>query len=1087
MQFTMKRIELILVLLGLSVYCFSQAENAFQSSLQIIESADKLKSDGLYELALQKYKRVNRSDSNYYDALVKIAEIEFINHNYNKAIQCCKEGLSDYSGKTLNFYILLGKSYNKICMYDSALQVLEKGMHLFPNDDDIYFQAAFSSVARGNYAVAEQSYLYSIYNNPLRSDTYFELGKMYLKAGKPTRSVLYSTLAMALKTDSSSIKSYAFLNEMYTSANVLNDGQDCFPLTDQALSNPQGIRDREVIKIAHNEPVIHTIQWVLENMVISGFKPDELTVRLFRLLKLVSSSDKLKPFHYSILMSCQSKDLQKKAMDKEFEVKQFRQFLLSHLDSIRSYKKVKIQGVEKEYLHKYSSETGKIESIGNFKPDGYTKTGYWISFYPNGFKESEGLFEDDNMIGQWKYYSPNGFLYSVDHFVNNMRDGRRETYFADGKIRSVSNFKNGFEEGDQVGYYHCGVVKRKTSFQNGRLNGPVEEFYTNGKLFKKYGNLLGQAEGSYQTYFANGNVYYSFELINHIVEGGYVQNFFNGKPRIRGSYKNTERTGRWVYYYVNGAVRDSGMCENNNRVGIWNHFDHYGILRGSMNFSRYGLLDGNYFHYDYDKKMYYTTVNDRNKITEVIYYNKNGDEIHRQQIGSETTPAKGFFTDGAISHLGTYVYGEPNGEWQYFYRNGNLSKKETYQNGRTIGKSVEFYPFGKLFSETEFGDNNWQYVQYYWPNGNKKAEGAINGNDEKEGLWLYYYITGEISESVYFYDGYAIGFHSEYAPGGKKIFETKNNDEYTEYITYFDTLGIELLRNYLDSDDKQVEFTFKNGKPRCIYDLKCEKMEGNVTWYQTNGNVSSVVPYLNGIKSGLFKSFYSNGKLEEEGIYENGLKQGVWKTYFPDGSLKETGNYFNDEKDSVWTSFFDNGKISSTAEFKEGVVFGKLKYYDLSGLLAFQINFDEGGFESIQYEDEKGNLVVPVKINNDFIEVRTFYKSGKPSAILKFQNNILHGSQNLFYENGNPMCNLVYSNGSMHGTQKYFSSNASLEMYFNYQYGVIHGDFSYYNTQGKPVYNGKYHSGVKHGVFNYFKTNGTLDFTETWFGNYLID
>ena len=44
---------------------------------------------------------------------------------------------------------------------------------------------------------------------------------------------------------------------------------------------------------------------------------------------------------------------------------------------------------------------------------------------------------------------------------------------------------------------------------------------------------------------------------------------------------------------------------------------------------------------------------------------------------------------------------------------------------------------------------------------------------------------------------------------------------------------------------------------------------------------------INGLKEGLWKSYYSNGKLQSECNFINGLKEGLWKSYHSNGKLEQ--------------------------------------------------------------------------------------------------------------------------------------------------------------------------------------------------------
>jgi antitoxin component YwqK of YwqJK toxin-antitoxin module len=63
---------------------------------------------------------------------------------------------------------------------------------------------------------------------------------------------------------------------------------------------------------------------------------------------------------------------------------------------------------------------------------------------------------------------------------------------------------------------------------------------------------------------------------------------------------------------------------------------------------------------------------------------------------------------------------------------------------------------------------------------------------------------------------------------------------------------------------------------------------------------------------------YNNGKVEMEGRIDNGLRVGLWVSYYPSGQKKMEGNFKEGVKDGSWTYWNDNGQQQAQEMYKYG-------------------------------------------------------------------------------------------------------------------------------------------------------------------------
>lgn len=71
-----------------------------------------------------------------------------------------------------------------------------------------------------------------------------------------------------------------------------------------------------------------------------------------------------------------------------------------------------------------------------------------------------------------------------------------------------------------------------------------------------------------------------------------------------------------------------------------------------------------------------------------------------------------------------------------------------------------------------------------------------------------------------------------------------------------------------------------------------------------------------------FVKFYLNNQLAEKGSFVNGLKTGVWKTWYPNGKIQSIENWKNGLKKGSSKNYDQNGTLLEEGTFKRNVKHG---------------------------------------------------------------------------------------------------------------------------------------------------------------------
>ncbi len=96
---------------------------------------------------------------------------------------------------------------------------------------------------------------------------------------------------------------------------------------------------------------------------------------------------------------------------------------------------------------------------------------------------------------------------------------------------------------------------------------------------------------------------------------------------------------------------------------------------------------------------------------------------------------------------------------------------------------------------------------------------------------------------------------------------------------------------------------------------------GLVRSYHENGNLESVLIYVNDVLDGTARYFYEDGVLKEEKNYSQGKLHGWIKTYYPNGAPKEEYYVFEGKLNGVARDYYENGGLKHVRVYD----FGKLQ------------------------------------------------------------------------------------------------------------------------------------------------------------------
>ena len=86
------------------------------------------------------------------------------------------------------------------------------------------------------------------------------------------------------------------------------------------------------------------------------------------------------------------------------------------------------------------------------------------------------------------------------------------------------------------------------------------------------------------------------------------------------------------------------------------------------------------------------------------------------------------------------------------------------------------------------------------------------------------------------------------------------------------------------------------------------------------------IPY-----TGKVSTYWANDQLKKEGLYRDGVKSGLWKYWYSGGQLNSKVIFRNNLKTGVWLEFYDNGNKKMQTIYRNGLKNGKQINWTLDG------------------------------------------------------------------------------------------------------------------------------------------------------------
>lgn len=465
-----------------------------------------------------------------------------------------------------------------------------------------------------------------------------------------------------------------------------------------------------------------------------------------------------------------------------------------------------------------------------------------------------------NPNGYNVFYYPNGVKSSEGTMVNGQPDGWWKSYNEKGILVSEGNRHNGLLDSVWTFYTEKGTPALQISYRDGVKQGHRIQYSTDEYVVEDWDadTLLSPV----RTYTAD----------HHLkIETPYLE----GKPHGMAMEYDTAGNIIKLMYYHRGILTKRESVNRTDKFGFkqgkWKYFWPNGNLR----------LEGEYVN---DKRHgYFKEYDEEGNFLNVQKY-ENDYLVADAQETKQLDLKVAYHSNGQPSIMATYYNGKAEGLRREFDTEGNVIKGYVFSNGlmlaegitdmegRRQGKWKEFYPTGELKLEGTYKNSNrtgkWKF---YLPDKTVEVEGAYNNKGQQDGEWRWYYANGQLMREAQYDAGTLDG-------------------EFVEY----DEEGIEVTKgNFVEGSE-----------------------EGH--WMYRRNKAIEEGDYYDGMRTGIWKSWYEEGVICSEIEYDQDLMNGKYTIYYENHVIKRMGRCVNGERDGTWYEYEDSGELVLTTQYKDG-------------------------------------------------------------------------------------------------------------------------------------------------------------------------
>lgn len=108
------------------------------------------------------------------------------------------------------------------------------------------------------------------------------------------------------------------------------------------------------------------------------------------------------------------------------------------------------------------------------------------------------------------------------------------------------------------------------------------------------------------------------------------------------------------------------------------------------------------------------------------------------------------------------------------------------------------------------------------------------------------------------------------------------------------------------------------------------------------------IPYVNGNREGIEKSWYPDGAIAVEAPWVNGEQEGSVTYYFETGAVHSSIPFYNGKKEGVHKTFHETGAPQGDEYYRDDELNGPSRFWRIDGTPEMELNYRDGKLDGIQ-------------------------------------------------------------------------------------------------------------------------------------------
>jgi uncharacterized protein len=1063
------------------------AQKSDKSAIELIKDGYEKFKEKNYEDAAKLYSQVDRNDSNYVIALIELVNCNQLLKRDSLNLALCDELINRYPNERISGLVLKANAYDNMNQFDKAREMYTSGHKSYPHAHTFVYELGLAYLKGKKYKEAHNCFRQVIKMNPLYAPAHLQMATMAVRQNKFVPAILAYEFFLINENQSKRAQRVVTFIESAVKGEINEEADEKFSIPEykdldnfeeleSLLKSKIAISGKYKSKIDLNYNLTKQMQLISEKVhylpADTGFYM-QFYAKFFEALE---KKEMFEPFTYHVLSGMQVAEIEKWSKRHEDDLQKFRSWCYTYLKENYLYYTDELRGDKGEYTHYYTNS--KLSAMTKGKGNADNKQGEWTYFYPNGNMKSYGPYINNEQKGEWHYFYESGNLKEVVMIGGGKVNGSSINYFNNGALKNKLNYLDGLLDGEQITYHENGTIKGRYNFKKDIKDGIEKEYYTSGQLRYEGTYAEGKAVGVYREFYESGNLEGEFYYVNGKRDGKLV-NYFDGAEKIlkaEGAYAIDKESGEWKFYdEQKNLIKKGSFDKDGKRMGSWLAYYSNGKLKTEENYGAGGKLNGPYKYYTEAGAVIDEFTYKNGKLTDYKQFDRNGKLLAEGNRERKKIELKIYHDNGNIKRQGILENNLSVGEWVYYDVNGVLYSKFNFKDDLENGPSTVFFSDGNKRSELDYKEGKAEGCFMRYNEFGVLVEEGLYKNDMKEGYWYIYNNLGIKIRELFYKENALVGLQYYFANNGRlsKV-SYMNESSFEEWTEYYDTLGKLKQTIPFKPGKRDVTTTASNGAKRTQFSEENGILNGKLIRYYPNGKVDEESDYKYDKLNGTLQHYNIEGKVIYKATYLNDELHGVATSYYDNGTIREETEYKNGRREGKWITYHPNGKKEREMKLKDDELDGISMNYDDAGEIVVKRYYEHDNLVYYQYLDAQGKYTTPVYIKDGNIDIKAFFKNGKPSLVYSVRNGDVIGKRTGYHSNGAIVLDEELKLGVNIGTEKLFYSNGKPYAVFNYKNGKLHGLCTYYNENGTVKKTLTYNQNEEWGESKIYDGNGKL-------------